>query len=203
MMLPTLLPMLATSSDPFDSPDYRFETKWDGVRALAAVDANGWRLWGRDVADYTPRYPDLAVLRRLPAGTLVDGELVAAGMPRPTLAALLRRHHLADPWQIRLAARWCPVCLVLFDLLCFRGRSLLDEPFRGRHERLAKLCATLAVPELTLADGVIGNGRAFFAAAIAAGHEGVVAKRLDSAYRPGRRSPAWRKIKPRETASRP
>ena len=77
MRLPTLLPMLATPSDPFDSPDYRFETKWDGVRALAAVDATGWRLWGRDAADYTSRYPDLAVLRRLPPGTLVDGELVA------------------------------------------------------------------------------------------------------------------------------
>ena len=79
--------------------------------------------------------------------------------------------------------------LVLFDLLYHRGRSLLAEPFRVRHERLAELCATLAVAELALADGVIGPGRAFFAAAIAAGHEGVVAKRLDASYRPGHRSP--------------
>jgi len=105
MMLPILLPMLATSAGPFDSPEYRFETKWDGVRTLAAVDATGWRLWGREAADYTSRYPDLAVLRRLPAGTLVDGELVAAGNTRPTLTDLLRRHQLADPWQIRLAPR--------------------------------------------------------------------------------------------------
>jgi bifunctional non-homologous end joining protein LigD len=124
--------------------------------------------------------------------------LVAAGLARPTLAALLRRHHLTDPWQMRLAARWCPVHLVLFDLLYFRGRSLLAEPFRVRHEHLAELCATLALPELALADGVIGNGRAFFAAAIAAGHEGVVAKRLDAIYRPGRRSATWRKIRPRQ-----
>jgi ATP-dependent DNA ligase len=199
MRLPTPLPMLATADDPFDSPDYRVETKWDGVRALAAVDASGWRVWGREAADYTSRYPDLAVLRRLPTGTIVDGELVAAGNPRPTLTDLLRRHQLADPWQIRLASRWCPVRLVLFDLLYFRGRSLLAEPFRVRHECLAELCATLALPELALADGVLGTGRVFFAAAIAAGHEGVVAKRLDSPYRPGRRSPTWRKIKPRET----
>jgi hypothetical protein len=67
-----------------------------------------------------------------------------------------------------------------------------------RHERLAVLCAALAVPELALADGVFGTGRVFFAAATTAGHEGVVAKRLNSSYRPGRRSAAWRKIKPRE-----
>jgi ATP-dependent DNA ligase len=107
-MLPTVLPMLATSGEPFDSPEYRFEIKWDGIRVLAAIDATGWHLWGRDVADYTLRYPELAVLRDLPPGTLVDGELVVRGPTRPTLAVLLQRHHLSDPWQIRLASRWCP-----------------------------------------------------------------------------------------------
>jgi bifunctional non-homologous end joining protein LigD len=197
-MLPIQLPMLATSGEPFDSPDYRFEIKWDGIRALAAVDTNGWRLWGRDAADYTLRYPELAVLRHLPAGTLVDGELVVRGPTRPTLAVLLRRHHLADAWQIRLAARWCPVRLILFDLLYHRGRSLLAESFRSRRERLSQLFATLNVPELALAEGVVDSGRAFFAAAVAAGHEGIVAKRLDSRYRPGHRSSAWQKIKPRQ-----
>ena len=60
-MLPTLEPMLALHSPPFDSPQYSFEIKWDGVRALAAVDANCWRLWGRGLSDYTPRYPLPAV----------------------------------------------------------------------------------------------------------------------------------------------
>jgi bifunctional non-homologous end joining protein LigD len=138
-MLPTLLPMLAMSGDPFDAPDYRFEIKWDGIRALAAVDTSGWRLWGRDAADYTPRYPELAVLRHLPVGTVVDGELVVRGPARPSLAALLQRHHLADAWQICLAARWCPVRLILFDLLYHRGHSLLVEPFRSRRERLGEL----------------------------------------------------------------
>ena len=76
-MVPRLAPMLAVPATPFDSPEYNFEIKWDGIRALAAVDAAGWRLWGRQRADYTERYPELEVLRRLPAGTLVDGELVA------------------------------------------------------------------------------------------------------------------------------
>jgi ATP-dependent DNA ligase len=75
-MLPTLLPMLATPARSFDSPDYSFEVKWDGVRALAAVEATGWRLWGRRAADYTARYPELAVLRRWPAGTPLRDSLV-------------------------------------------------------------------------------------------------------------------------------
>jgi len=200
MRLPQLPPMLATAGVPFDSPEYRFEIKWDGVRALAAVDAHGWRLWGREAADYTARYPEFAVLQRLPQGTLVDGELVVRGPARPTLAALLRRHHLNDPWQIRLSARWCPVRLVLFDMLYYRGRSLLGEPLHIRCHCLAELCAKLELPELAVAPGMVGAGRAFFAAAVAAGHEGIVAKRLDSPYRPGRRSHAWQKIKPRPVA---
>jgi bifunctional non-homologous end joining protein LigD len=103
-MLPRLLPMLAVSGEPFDSPDYSFEVKWDGIRAMAAIEAAGWQLRGREWADYTERYPELDVLRRMPAGTLVDGELVAfdaAGCP--DLPRLLRRHDLTDGWRIRQA----------------------------------------------------------------------------------------------------
>ena len=67
-MLPRLLPMLAVPAQPFDSAECSFELKWDGIRALAAVDKGGWRLWGRERADYTARYPELDVLRRLPPG---------------------------------------------------------------------------------------------------------------------------------------
>ena len=105
-----LLPMLATAAEPFDAPEYSFEIKWDGVRALAAVEQGGWSLWGRDGVDYTPRYPELAVLRRLPPGTLVDGELVVLSAGRPDLRRLLQRHHLVDPLKVRHAPRWCPVC---------------------------------------------------------------------------------------------
>jgi len=69
-----LLPMLAVAGEPFDSPEYLFEVKWNGVRALAARDTSGWCLWGRDRADYTARYPELECLRHLPEGTILDGE---------------------------------------------------------------------------------------------------------------------------------
>ena len=195
-MLPQVLPMLTTAAAPFDAADYSFEIKWDGIRALAAVDAHGWRLWGREASSYTERYPELAVLRDYPVGTLVDGELVVFRAGRPDLAALLRRHHLADPFKIRHARRWCPVHYVVFDLLYHRGRGLLHEPLARRRELLAELCATVPLAAVVFSPAVARQGKELFAQAVALGHEGVVAKHQSSTYRPGRRSPAWRKIKP-------
>jgi len=197
-MLPRLLPMLAVPATPFDSPDYDFEVKWDGIRALAAVETMGWRLWGRGRADYTARYPELDVLRRLPAGTLVDGELVAFDAEgQPDLPWLLRRHGLTDPWRIAQARHWCSVRYVLFDLLYHAGRCLLREPLLRRREVLAETCQRLDAADVRFSEGVVGQGKALYAAALAQGHEGVMAKHLASTYRPGRRSAAWRKIKPR------
>ena len=201
-MLPRLLPMLAVPAIPFDSLEYGFEIKWDGIRVLAAVETVRWTLWGRQHADYTDRYPELEILRRLPAGTLVDGELVAVDAEgRHHLARLLRRHGLTSGWKIGLARRTCPVQYVLFDLLYHRGHCLLQEPLARRREVLAEACRRLEVTEVSYSEAVVGPGTALYAAALARGHEGVVAKHLGSAYRPGRRSPAWRKSKPGRRAS--
>jgi ATP-dependent DNA ligase len=198
MMLPRVMPMLAVAAEPFDSTDYSFEIKYDGVRALAAVDELGWRLWGRERADYTARYPEIDVLRRLPTRTLVDGELVAFDDGgRPDLRQLLRRHGLADPWRIRRAQQWCPVRYVVFDLLYHAGCCLMREPLLRRRKVLAELCETLEVPEVVFSPAVVGAGTAFYHKVVAAGHEGVMAKLLNSAYRPEKRTITWKKIKPR------
>ena len=159
-------------------------------------------MWGRQRADYSQRYPELAVLRRLPAGTLVDGELVACDTHGlPDLPGLLRRHGLADPWRIRQARHWCAVRYVVFDVLYHAGRCLLHEPLARRREVLAALCQRLAAPEVRFSEAVVGAGRALYQGAVERGHEGVMAKHLGSTYRPGRRSAAWRKIKPRPKGS--
>jgi ATP-dependent DNA ligase len=195
-MLPQLIPMLAVAAEPFDAPAYSFEIKYDGVRALAALEGAGWRLWGRERADYTARYPELDVLRRLPAGTLVDGELVACDADgRPDLRQLLRRHGLTDPWRIRQARHWCPVRYVLFDLLFHAGRCRMRVPLVRRRELLAEVCERLD-GVVVFSPAVIGAGTALFQAVVAAGHEGVMAKQLRSVYRPGKRSSTWKKIKP-------
>jgi len=87
-----LRPMLATRATPFDSEEYSFEVKWDGVRALAAVENGRWQLSGRAGSDYTHRYPELAMLRHLPSGTVIDGELVALRGRCANFSALLQRH---------------------------------------------------------------------------------------------------------------
>jgi ATP-dependent DNA ligase len=179
-MLPQVLPMLALAAEPFDSPEYCFEIKYDGVRTLAAVDETGWRVWGRERADYTARYPELEVLRRLPAGTLVDGELVAFDADgQPDLRRLLRRHALTDQWRIRQARQWCPVRYVLFDLLYHRGHCLMQETLVRRREVLAAVCQRLDVV-VVFSPAVIGAGIALYQTALASGQEGVMAKRLSS-----------------------
>jgi ATP-dependent DNA ligase len=190
--------MLAVPAEPFDSVDYSFELKWDGIRVLPAVDKGSWRLWGRERAEYTAHYPELAVLRRLPAGTLVDGEVAAwDAHGRPDLPRLLRRHGLTDPWRIRQARRWCAVQYVVFDLLYHAGRCRMAEPLARQREALAALCQRFDQSAVRFSEDVVGAGRAVYAAVVAEDHEGVVAKHLASPYRPGRRSAAWRKIKPR------
>jgi DNA ligase D-like protein (predicted ligase) len=188
------LPMLATKAAPFDAEDYLFEVKWDGVRALATVNQCSWSLWGRHGVDYTARYPELAVLRRLPSGTVVDGELVALNQGRADLPTLLRRHLRQRPLPPDYAT--APLCYVLFDLLSLHGQWLLKEPLVHRRALLRELLDQVEDPLLAYSDGIVGAGRAFYDKVVAEGHEGVMAKHQAGRYLPGQRSSSWRKIKP-------
>src|SRR5271154_6825399 len=95
------LPMLAVAGAPFDSPEHLFEVKWNGIRALASSTGSDWRLWGRDRADYGGRYPELAFLKGMRAGTVVDGEIIRLRAGLPDLDAILGRHQLVQPERIR------------------------------------------------------------------------------------------------------
>jgi len=191
-----LYPMLATPAAPFDAEDYLFELKWDGVRALAEVAEGRWRLWGRTGSDYTERYPELAVLGRLPAGTVVDGELVVLQGGRADFPALLQRHQRQVAGPLDTVGQRLPIRYVVFDLLFDQGGSLLKEPLHERRARLRDLLVEIQEPLLAFSDGIVGQGRDFFTRVVDQGHEGVMAKQLSSPYQPGKRSPAWKKVKP-------
>jgi DNA ligase D-like protein (predicted ligase) len=197
-MIRPIEPMLAVAGEPFDSDDHLYEVKWDGVRCLAAVERSHVRLWGRELADYTARYPELDRLRKLPSGTVVDGELVVLRDGRADLDAVLRRHQLTSRFKTMLASRQSPVVYVVFDLLFDGGRSLMEQPLRQRRETLADTLDRLDFSRAILSDGIVGPGKALFAQVVRQGHEGVMAKHLASRYLPGRRSSSWRKIKPTE-----
>ena len=190
--------MLATRAAPFDSEDYLFELKWDGIRALAAIEDYRWRLWGRHGSDYTERYPELEILRRLPAGIVIDGELAVLKNGRADFPALLRRHQRSCSSALGAVDQRMPIHYVVFDLLFEQGRSLLQRPLRERRERLRELVGRAGDHLLSYSDGVVGCGCDFFAQVVAGGHEGVMGKHLAGTYRPGQRSPVWKKIKPRQ-----
>jgi DNA ligase D-like protein (predicted ligase) len=187
-------PMLAKLGDrAFDSDRHLFEVKWDGFRMLAFVDAAGrYRLLSRRRQVMTARYPELAPLGRLPAGVILDGEVVALGPDqRPDFEALLGRGTRGGGSARTGAA----VVYVAFDLLYVGAEPILERPLEERRELLSRLVADLGDARVVFSTGVHGAGQRLFAEARARGLEGLVAKRLGSRYLPGRRTDAWIKIK--------
>ncbi len=194
-----LLPMLARPGPlPAADEHWGHEIRWEGVRAIAYSQPGELRFESGDRRDLTSRYPELGRLNRALSshGAVLDGVIVALDAGgRPDADALARRDAAASPAQIRRLAAELPVTYVIFDLLWLDGRSLLAAPYAERRRRLAALGLTGEPPSQTTRwrtpDHVVGQGRAVLEASTAHGLRGIVAKRLDSAYQPGRRAAAW------------
>ncbi len=187
-------PMLAKLGEPFSSDEYQFEIKWDGTRALAFVEGGDYRLINRRQNPSKLRYPELSYLGELPAGTLLDGEIVVLVDGKPDFAGMLRREQVRTERRAQQLARELPAVYVVFDLLYRGGQSIMNEPLTSRREQLGDL---LADSPAIFSEGVESEGLAYFEMACEQELEGVVAKRLSSRYRPGVRSDAWIKIKRR------
>jgi bifunctional non-homologous end joining protein LigD len=192
------LPMLATAGQlppPEEDDRWGYEFKWDGVRAVAAVHGGVLALTSRKGTDITVRYPEVGRLPEALAGhdAVVDGEIVAMDAAgRPDFGALQNRMHRTGPEVPRMAAEK-PVTYLVFDLLSWDGEDLLGVPYAQRRERLDAL--GLAGHRWVATPWFAGGGAQVLAASQENGLEGVVAKRLNSVYRPGLRGPDWRKIK--------
>ncbi len=187
-----LTPMLATAGPLPRGPGWSYEFKWDGVRVLSEFDGGPPRLFARSGATVTLAYPEISPLV-LPPGTLLDGEMVvfdAAG--RPSFTALAERMHVREPARAARLAVTLPVTYMIFDLLRYAGEDLMHLPYARRRARLEEL--DLAGPNW-MVPPVFTDGAATEAAARENRLEGVVAKRLDTPYVPGLRSPDWIKVK--------
>jgi len=188
--------MLAGTGAPFDSDDYLFEVKWDGIRVVAFFGDDVCRLQGRKLGDATARYPEIErSLRRLPGSGILDGEVVVLDPNgRPDFHRVLVREQTSSRDAALVKATSHPVVYMAFDLLYRDGESLVARPLHERKERLADL---LAEPPggIVFSTHVVGRGKDLFAQAKARDLEGVVAKRLDSRYLMGERSNAWLKLK--------
>jgi len=192
-----LTPMLAGAGElPHDESLWTFEVKWDGVRAIAYVKPGRLRLESRNLNEITDGYPEVrGILRDLGMREVVlDGEIVAFdGDGKPSFERLQRRMHVTSPSAVRRLSASTPVVYAIFDLLYLDGRSLMALPYATRRERLEAL--GLGGPAWRVPAAHPGRGQGLLDATAAQGLEGVVAKRLDSRYEPGRRTGAWVKIK--------
>lgn len=197
MPLPEFIPpMLARIGKPFDDPAWLFEIKWDGTRALAFAESGVLRLRNRKGNDATPRYPELSVLASLPDGTVLDGEITVLVDGVPSFHGMLQREQARGDVRARSLARSLPAVYVAFDQLYVRGESCMDRPLSARRGALRDTLDSLGGGgRVVLSEGVVGTGLAYFEEAERRALEGIVAKRLDSRYLPGRRTDAWRKIK--------
>ena len=194
----SLRPMLATAGVlPPDDAGWAYEMKWDGLRALAFMSGGAVRLTSRTGRDITHAYPELA----LPPGAVaarqlvLDGEIVAfGGGSWPDFEVLQQRMNIGSAAQAKALSAQIPVSYLAFDLLWLDGQSLLEQPYARRRELLEALGlqgSRWQVPPSFAGE----SGADIQAVSRQQNLEGVMAKRPGSRYEPGRRSPAWRKIK--------
>ncbi len=190
-------PMLARPGRlPNDEDRWAYEIKWDGVRALAYCRPGEVLLASRNQRDITHTYPELRALARVMGSrsALLDGEIVAldeAG--RPSFSRLQERMHVESDSAARRRAERTPVVYMVFDLLYLEGHSLMELSYDERRARLEALKLHGAAWQTPAAH--LGDGATLLAATARQGLEGLVAKRRDCPYEPGRRSPGWLKVK--------
>lgn len=193
-----LSPMLATlTDDAFSDPNWLFEIKWDGVRALAWIADGKYKLRARSGNDITAQYPELAPLANGVIGgqAILDGEIVALDeQGYSSFERLQDRMHVRHP-SANLVAK-IPVVYQVFDLPYSDGYDLRDAPLLPRKQLLQRFLRTS--PTLRYCDHVIGQGKELFELAKQKGLEGIVAKRSDSRY-VSERGTSWLKVKATKT----
>jgi len=201
-----ILPMLAAHAEDVADAlkqhggECAFETKLDGARVQIHLQRDGVcqiRIYSRRLTDVTASLPDLVELIErevTTASCILEGEVIARGpdgRPYPFQHLMRRFRRVHD---IKNMIDELPVSLVLFDLLMLGGEALIDSPYTMRRRGLEGVCGTIpVVRQLVTTDS--HRAAEFFDAAIQEGHEGLMAKRLDSTYKPGIRGKAWLKIK--------
>jgi len=193
-------PMLAQSAaEPPDAEDYLYEVKWDGIRAMIALDEGELRIHSRNQQDITGKFPELLIPDQAFRATsaLFDTEIVClddAG--KPVFQSVIHRLQQKDKGAIERARAKYPALCYVFDCLYLDGRPIVNEPLNQRRAWLADAIKRDTPYRVSEA---VTEGVELFQAAVEMGLEGIVAKGKNSTYRPGTRSSEWLKIKKRKT----
>lgn len=197
-------PMLAATGEDVGLALAAFETasleyKLDGARIQVHKQNDEVRIFSRTLNDVTASAPEVVeIVRAMPARELIlDGEVIALaenGRPHPFQVTMRR---FGRTREVEQARRELPLTPFFFDALYMDGQSLLDEPLGRRAGVLGDIAASVTVPRLMTP--APDEAERFVVAALARGHEGVMAKDLASPYAAGRRGAAWLKIKQART----
>jgi len=183
-------PMLATlAQEPFDHPDWLFEVKWDGYRAVAEIRGGDVSLYSRNLLPLNEKFPPIVEsLRKFPFDAVLDGEIVVVDDQGQPDFELLQNYRTSGSGHL---------LYYVFDLLHFQGHDLTGLPLIRRKEFLKKILPQ--APKIRFSDHVRGDGVLFFRVARDKGLEGIIAKHGESVYRIGTRSRQWLKLKTRLT----
>ncbi|MBC7849439.1 MAG: DNA ligase D [Chitinophagaceae bacterium] len=179
-------PMLASiTKTPFDDPEWIYEIKWDGYRAVAELQNGNVRFYSRNGIDFSSRFPAiLQSLKKLKIDAVLDGEIVL--LNDKNMPDFQKLQHYENHLNL-------PLIYYVFDMLSFKGKDLLNLPLIERKELLKKLLKKN--PVIRYCDHIDEEGMGFLDQAKKQGLEGIMAKRKDSLYKKGYRSKDWLKIK--------
>jgi ATP-dependent DNA ligase len=199
---PPIEPMLAKPADSLPEGDgWLFEPKWDGFRALVFRDGDETLIQSRDLKPLDRYFPELGAPLKasLPERCVVDGEVVIAGPDGLAFEALLLRIHPAES-RVRMLAEQSPASYVAWDLLALDDEDLRGVPQGERRARLESALKGIVAPPVHLTPATTDRALAvdWFDRFEGAGLDGVIAKRLDGMYLPGKR--AMIKVKHQRTA---
>lgn len=189
----TYQPMLArTAQKAFNSPDWFFEVKWDGIRGIAYL-AEELSLKSRNDKELLQNFPELEELGELTRDVVLDGEIIVMKEGEVDFQLVAQRNQVSKQKDIEYYRSKNPATYIVFDILEREGESLIDQPLTSRRKTLKEVLREGKY--VAISAGVEEHGVDYYEAAIEKNLEGIMAKRLDSTYQPGTRSGDWLKIK--------
>ena len=181
---------------PFSSDDWIFEVKWDGIRAISYIKEE-FSLKSRNQKELIDIFPELSELKDLAGNSVLDGEIIIMKDGKADIQTLIQRMQDTNPREIMFMAGKFPATYIIFDILEKDGKELLDTPLMERKRILKNSVKEGNFVVLSLF--VEGTGVDYYRAAMEKGLEGIIAKKKQSSYEPGKRSNNWLKIKPEKT----
>ena len=186
--------LIKKESEPFDNPDWIYELKLDGIRAVVYTDGTELQIKNKRMLRLDPIFPELQhIPKQVHKPCILDGELFVSVDGKPDFSKIQARALMSNYMKIELAARKFPAGFAAYDVLYYDKASTIELPLMERKSILQK--AVAEDERFAISRFVEGKGVELFHLTVAQGLEGVVAKQKDSLYFPGTRTDKWKKFK--------